>query len=291
MRSISQFPRCATGSAKKTGRSKRSRLDELTRTPTEHPNGRSVSEHTYIYINFHMYLHGIAQFALSIQALMSRGGPRRHRAYIRSTAITVTRSDRATTEERERIARGGRSASVRRSKRRHCRTRQSGSDRSAKSAHNLYIEKERLQSDESGYRWHPQRQKQREQQQRRHQPSGMGMRSSSGAFNYSLRTIPPLVSFGDYISEYLFAASRSRRPTPLFLFHRSLAIYPLLLIPFSPLRAAPLHSLPTAAATAVSSSSSIVGYLVATDAGCLLVLESLILPCGPRNTPASLPSI
>lgn len=70
----------------------------------------------------------------------------------------------------------------------------------------------------------------------------MGMRSSSGAFNYSLRTIPPLVSFGDYISEYLFAASRSRRPTPLFLFHRSLAIYPLLLIPFftPPRRAASL---------------------------------------------------
>lgn len=34
----------------------------------------------------------------------------------------------------------------------------------------------------------------------------MGMRSSSGAFNYSRRTIPPLVSFGDYISEYLFPA-------------------------------------------------------------------------------------
>lgn len=40
----------------------------------------------------------------------------------------------------------------------------------------------------------------------------------SGAFNYSLRTISPLVSFGDYISEYLFAS-----PFPLHTrgFHRS----------------------------------------------------------------------
>jgi len=42
--------------------------------------------------------------------------------------------------------------------------------------------------------------------------------SRSGAFNYSRRTIPPLVSFGDYIYEYLFASPFS------FLarcFHRS----------------------------------------------------------------------
>ena len=112
------------------------------------------------------------------------------------------------------------------------------------------------------------------------------MRSSSGAFNYSLRTIPPLVSFGDYISEYLFAASRSSpRPTPLSLLRPSLAIYPLWLTPFTPLRAASLQAclLPTAAvssSSSSSSSSSIVGcYLVATDDGCCpLVLQS-------RNTP------
>lgn len=56
--------------------------------------------------------------------------------------------------------------------------------------------------------------------------TGMGMRGSrSGAFNYSRRTIPPLVSFGDYIYEYLFASpfharyfhrsAVSIRPTPL----------------------------------------------------------------------------
>lgn len=53
------------------------------------------------------------------------------------------------------------------------------------------------------------------------------MRSSSGAFNYSLRTIPPLVSFGDYISEYLFASP--------FPFHARLPsfrrIYPLARFP------------------------------------------------------------
>lgn len=48
--------------------------------------------------------------------------------------------------------------------------------------------------------------------------------SRSGAFNYSRRTIPPLVSFGDYIYEYLFASpfharhfhrfAVSIRPTP-----------------------------------------------------------------------------
>ena len=109
------------------------------------------------------------------------------------------------------------------------------------------------------------------------------MRSSSGAFNYSLRTIPPLVSFGDYISEYLFAASRSSpRPTPLSLLRPSLAIYPLWLTPFTPLRAASLQAclLPTAVSSSSSSSSSIVGcYLDATDDGCCpLVLQS-------RNTP------
>lgn len=56
--------------------------------------------------------------------------------------------------------------------------------------------------------------------------TGMGMRGSrSGAFNYSRRTIPPLVSSGDYIYEYLFASpfharyfhrsAVSIRPTPL----------------------------------------------------------------------------
>lgn len=110
------------------------------------------------------------------------------------------------------------------------------------------------------------------------QPPGMGMRSSSGAFNYSLRTIPPLVSFGDYISEYLFAASRSRRrPTPLFLFHRSLAIYPIPLLnpPFGYRHGCRSSS---SSSTSFSSSSSLAAGC------CLLVQESLILPRSPRNT-------
>lgn len=51
--------------------------------------------------------------------------------------------------------------------------------------------------------------------------TGMGMRGSrSGAFNYSRRTIPPLVSFGDYIYGYLFAFPH---PFHARCFHRSAA--------------------------------------------------------------------
>lgn len=111
------------------------------------------------------------------------------------------------------------------------------------------------------------------------------MRSSSGAFNYSLRTIPPLVSFADYISEYLFAAaSRSSHPTPLPALPY-LSAHPLSTPPFG------CHDSPQATATAPvsssSSSSSIVGLSTRSDAAAStttsLVQESLIL--GPRNTP------
>lgn len=54
--------------------------------------------------------------------------------------------------------------------------------------------------------------------------TAMGMRDSrSGAFNYSRRTIPPLVSFGDYIYEYLFA---SPFPFHARCFHRSAVSIP-----------------------------------------------------------------
>lgn len=65
--------------------------------------------------------------------------------------------------------------------------------------------------------------------------TGMGMRGSrSGAFNYSRRTIPPLVSFGDYIYEYLFVSPRSHSTraatiVPLYLSAQPPSLLSLLL--------------------------------------------------------------